>query len=98
MNREKLRESLLLLIKNKFRLSVEHLEDHLRLKEDLRIDSIMIVQLIVFIELDLKLQVPDHEVDPRAFMTVGSLLDFMQGLERLDHLEHSTDMKASERL
>lgn len=41
----------------------------------------MIVQLIVFIEIELQLQVPDDQIDPRTFATVGSLLDFMESLE-----------------
>ncbi|MHA6482892.1 phosphopantetheine-binding protein [Paenibacillus sp. strain BS8-2] len=66
------------------RLEQESLRDELRLSEDLLIDSIMIVQLIVYIELDLGLSVPDAEVDPRAFATVGSLLSFMEELEPVD--------------
>ncbi|MOA59706.1 acyl carrier protein [compost metagenome] len=58
----------------------------MRLNEDLRIDSIMIVQLIVYIELEMKLSVPDEMIDPRAFSTIGSLLEFMQGLEPLSEL------------
>lgn len=85
--REGLRAGLLRLMQDKFeRCKVEQggLRDELRLSEDLLIDSIMIVQLIVYIELDLGLSVPDAEVDPRAFATIGSLLTFMEELEPVD--------------
>lgn len=87
LNREMLRDKLAQLVNKKFRISVEQLEDSMRLNEDLRIDSIMIVQLIVYIELEMKLSVPDEMIDPRAFFTIGSLLEFMQGLEPLSELD-----------
>lgn len=83
MTRETLRARLSKLMRDKFHVQVQSLDDHLRLNEDLRIDSIMIVQLVVFIELDLLLQVPDETIDPRTFSTVGTLLDFMQKLQPL---------------
>ncbi|MDF2670571.1 MAG: phosphopantetheine attachment site family protein [Paenibacillus sp.] len=79
--RELYRERLVSLMKE--RLQVKHNEnwdDDKRLNEDLRIDSVMIVQLIVYIETELHLSVPDNEVDPRAFSTIGTLLDFMDTL------------------
>ncbi|RJE87793.1 acyl carrier protein [Paenibacillus sp. 1011MAR3C5] len=79
--REALKCELQGLIRHKFKIKVDELHDGLRLNEDLAVDSIMIVQLIVFLEVELKLQVPDDQVDPRTFATVGSLLDFMQSLE-----------------
>ncbi|RJX39254.1 acyl carrier protein [Paenibacillus pinisoli] len=79
--REALKSELQGLIRHKFKINVDELYDGLRLNEDLAVDSIMIVQLIVFLEVELKLQVPDDQVDPRTFATVGSLLDFMQSLE-----------------
>lgn len=80
-SREALKSELQGLIRHKFKINVDELHDGLRLNEDLAVDSIMIVQLIVFLEVELKLQVPDDQVDPRTFATVGSLLDFMQSLE-----------------
>ncbi|MEC2535098.1 petrobactin biosynthesis protein AsbD, partial [Bacillus cereus] len=52
----------------------------------LYIDSVMMLQLIVYIEMDVKLCVPEDEVDPKAFLTVGSLLDFMEELEPLQEV------------
>lgn len=59
----------------------ERLEDRQRLAEDLGVDSIMLMQLIVWIELEMKLDVPEHEVDARAYVTIGALLDFMLTLQ-----------------
>ncbi|MBH5319904.1 petrobactin biosynthesis protein AsbD [Paenibacillus sp. GSMTC-2017] len=81
--RDELTSKLFALMKGKFKLKLDRLNDEMRLNEDLCIDSIMIVQLIVFIEVELGLQVPDDQIDPRTFATVGSLLDFMEQLNRL---------------
>ncbi|MEC2480111.1 petrobactin biosynthesis protein AsbD, partial [Bacillus cereus] len=61
-----------------------HLEETIRLNQDLYIDSVMMLQLIVYIEMDIKLCVPEDEVDPKAFLTVGSLLDFMEELQEVN--------------
>ena len=53
------------------------LEDGHRLSEDLGVDSIMLMQLIVWIELEMRLDIPEHEVNPKAYVTIGALLDFM---------------------
>ncbi|MEC3532852.1 petrobactin biosynthesis protein AsbD [Bacillus thuringiensis] len=65
---------------------VPHLEETMRLNQDVYIDSVMMLQLIVYIEMDLKLCVPEDEVDPKAFLTVGSLLDFMEELQPLQEV------------
>ncbi|MBA9088242.1 acyl carrier protein [Fontibacillus solani] len=93
MNPDYLKEQLTTLIRDKFGIQIETLEEHLRLKEDLRMDSIMIVKLIVFIELDLMLQVPDQSIDPRAFSTVRTLLDFMLSLEPLSEQNDPVEME-----
>lgn len=84
MDREILRGQLTRVLKEKLHLNyIDELHDELRLNEDLRIDSIMIVQLIVYVETELHYVVPDDEVDPRTFSTVGSLLHFIESLTRL---------------
>ncbi|PZD95731.1 hypothetical protein DNH61_12760 [Paenibacillus sambharensis] len=60
------------------------LSEELRLNEDLRLDSVMLLQLLVLIETRLGLQVPENEVDPGIFDTVGSLVDFMQELDDMN--------------
>jgi acyl carrier protein len=51
-----------------------------RLYEDLNVDSIMVLQLVVCIEEAFNLTVPEEEMDPAVFQTVGSLVDFIHAL------------------
>lgn len=84
MNRNELKNSVFTILKEKLELNnITHIEEDMRLNQDLYIDSVMMLQLIVHIEMDLQLCVPDDEVDPKAFATVGSLLDFMESLQPL---------------
>ncbi|MBO1626714.1 acyl carrier protein [Bacillus cereus] len=84
MNREMLRMDVLKIMVEKMELkNVTDLKDTMRLNQDLYIDSVMMLQLIVYIEMDLQLCVPEDEVDPKAFSTIGSLLDFMEELQPL---------------
>ncbi|MEK4706804.1 MULTISPECIES: petrobactin biosynthesis protein AsbD [unclassified Bacillus (in: firmicutes)] len=84
MSREMLKEAVLSIMREKMELkNVTHLEETMRLNQDLYIDSVMMLQLIVYIEMDLKLCVPEDEIDPKAFLTVGSLLEFMEELQPL---------------
>ncbi|GIO13723.1 hypothetical protein J19TS2_32780 [Cohnella xylanilytica] len=51
-----------------------------RLYEDLNIDSIMVLQLVVYIEEEFGVAVPEEDVDPAVFQTLGSLVDFVERL------------------
>ncbi|EMK2593198.1 petrobactin biosynthesis protein AsbD [Bacillus cereus] len=85
MRREALKNAVLKIMIEKMELkNVTHLEETMRLNQDLYIDSVMMLQLIVYIEIDVKLCVPEDEVDPKAFLTVGSLLDFMEELQEIN--------------
>ncbi|PEC19171.1 petrobactin biosynthesis protein AsbD [Bacillus cereus] len=87
MRRETLKSAVLKIMEEKMELkNVTHLEETMRLNQDLYIDSVMMLQLIVYIEMDLKLCVPEDEVDPKTFLTVGSLLDFMEELQPLQEV------------
>ncbi|HFJ9437049.1 MULTISPECIES: petrobactin biosynthesis protein AsbD [Bacillus] len=87
MRREILKNEVLKIMKEKMELkNVTHLEETMRLNQDLYIDSVMMLQLIVYIEMDVKLCVPEDEVDPKVFLTVGSLLDFMEELQPLQEV------------
>ncbi len=96
VNRMALLHGLEHLMTNKFKLNIGPLEEKMRLSEDLRIDSVMIVQLIVYLEVELRLEVPDSMIDPRTFDTVGSLLDFMQELQPLPQLRTAAGMSSGE--
>lgn len=90
--RNELKLSLQAVLEQRLKLSIAMpLEDEVRINEDLRIDSIMLLQLLVFIEQDLRLSIPEEEVDAKAFATIGSLLDF---LERLAPMEGKRDAEA----
>ncbi|HFJ9271748.1 petrobactin biosynthesis protein AsbD [Bacillus cereus] len=85
MRREALKNAVLKIMIEKMELkNVTHLEETMRLNQDLYMDSVMMLQLIVYIEMDIKLCVPEDEVDPKAFLTVGSLLDFMEELQEVN--------------
>lgn len=59
----------------------EQLNEEDRLYEDLHIDSIMVLQLVVYIEEVFGVSVPEEDVDPAVFQTVGLLVTFIQGLQ-----------------
>ncbi|KMJ57144.1 acyl carrier protein [Bacillus sp. LL01] len=48
-----------------------------RLNEDLYMDSIMILQMILHLEVDLGFEIPDEMLVSKDFRTVGSLVDFL---------------------
>ncbi|WP_127529295.1 phosphopantetheine-binding protein [Paenibacillus kobensis] len=52
-----------------------------RLYEDLNVDSIMVLQLVVYIEEVFNVTVPEEEMDPAVFLTVGSIVDFIHALQ-----------------
>ena len=83
MRREMLKEAVLSIMREKMELkNVTHLEETMRLNQDLYIDSVMMLQLIVYIEMDLRLCVPEDEIDPKAFLTVGSCLTLWKSCSR----------------
>ncbi|AKF92579.1 petrobactin biosynthesis protein AsbD [Brevibacillus laterosporus] len=82
MKREERMEQIKEIVTKKLKLKhVVSLDESMRLQEDLFIDSIMLLQLIVYIEEEMQLMVPAKELDPRTFLTVGSLLDFIEQLQ-----------------
>ncbi|CAM4482856.1 acyl carrier protein [Paenibacillus endophyticus] len=82
--KQKLEQLLIYRLESETVRKLQPLEESIRLNEDLYLDSVMILQMIVFIEEDMRLFVPEDEVDPSIFGTVGSLLDFIIKLEPLD--------------
>ncbi|TVX92748.1 phosphopantetheine-binding protein [Paenibacillus agilis] len=84
-------EQLQQLMVDKLKLQdVPELSPTMHLHDDLGIDSVMLLQLIVHIEEDLSLIVPEDELDPSIFVTVQSLIEFMNTLEpRTVHVSNS---------
>lgn len=59
----------------------EQLKETDRLFEDLNVDSIAVLQLIVYIEEEFGVSIPEEGVDPAVFGTIGALLDFVIDLK-----------------
>lgn len=57
--------------------SIAAFHEDARLNEDLYMDSIMILQLILHLEVDLGFDIPDEMLVSKDFRTVGSLADFL---------------------
>ncbi len=82
MNRSEIIAKLKALMTENLELAeIGDLKESDRLFEDLGIDSIMVLQLVVYIEESFGLSVPEDGVDPAAYGTVGSLVDFIRGLQ-----------------
>ena len=79
--REELYQAVYDILKHKLNIPTwQSFQESARLNEDLYLDSIMILQLILHLELDLGLNIPDDMLVPKDFRTVKSLLDFLEGL------------------
>ncbi len=61
----------------------EKLSEQDRLYADLNIDSIMVLQLMVYIEEVFDIAVPEEDVDPSIFQTLGALISFIQELQEM---------------
>ncbi|USH02996.1 DUF6005 family protein [Grimontia kaedaensis] len=61
---------------------MEKFSESARLNEDLYLDSVLILQLILHLELDLGLTVPEENITAADYATVSSLADFLCRIER----------------
>ncbi|MCG7407364.1 phosphopantetheine-binding protein [Paenibacillus sp. ACRRX] len=85
MNRDQCKQQLLEVMRTKLNLHhIERLEEKMHLQEELRIDSVTLIQLLVYIELEMGYEVPDEDIEPSTFKTVEGLIDFIATLERND--------------
>lgn len=53
-----------------------------RLNEELYLDSVMVLQLLVHLELDLGFSIPEELLTDKQFATVGGLAEFLMALPR----------------
>lgn len=53
-----------------------------RLNEELRLDSVLILQLFVHLELDFGFEIPEQELTEQHLGTVGTLASFVLNLRR----------------
>lgn len=81
LNRKQLYNAVYEIMEHKLNLPmIADFKESARLNEDLYMDSVMILQLILHLELDLGVHIPDEMLVPKDFHTVSSLLDFLEGL------------------
>lgn len=77
MTRQQLIQSIYDIMENSLELpTLSSFNEDARLNEDLYMDSIMVLQLILHIELDLGIAIPDEVLVPKDFKTVGTLVSF----------------------
>ncbi|UJF31873.1 phosphopantetheine-binding protein [Paenibacillus hexagrammi] len=57
------------------------LAESLLLYEDLNVDSIMMLQLVVYLEETFEVTVPEEEISPDTFKTVGLVIDYIEALQ-----------------
>lgn len=66
-------------------MAVPHLgafSESARLNEELYLDSVMVLQLLVHLELDLGFSIPEEVLTEKQFATVGALAEFLMALPR----------------
>ncbi|MGD6831829.1 petrobactin biosynthesis protein AsbD [Sutcliffiella halmapala] len=79
MTRQEIVQSLHDILQQQMKLpSMEEFHEDARLNEDLYMDSIMILQLILHLEVDLGYDIPDEMLVTKDFRTVGTLADFLE--------------------
>jgi acyl carrier protein len=68
---------------------LDNLNEEDRIFEDLGIDSIMVLQLMIYIEESFNIEMPEESMDPGMFETVGSFVTFIKEQQNKLILENS---------
>lgn len=85
MTRQQLIKSIYDIMENSLELqTLSTFNEDARLNEDLYMDSIMVLQLILHIELDLGIAIPDEVLVPKDFKTVGTLANFLEKQQKVE--------------
>ena len=85
MTRHQLIKSIYDIMENSLELqTLSSFNEDARLNEDLYMDSIMVLQLILHIELDLGIAIPDEVLVPKDFKTVGTLASFLEKQQKVE--------------
>jgi len=85
MERKQIIAKLRTLLADRLELDVPSaLQESDRLYEDLQVDSIMSLQLVVYLEETFGVEVPEDEMDQSLLRTVGSLADYIESLLRVE--------------
>lgn len=81
MNRAFILQKLCHLIEENLEVKLpSDVQESSRIYQDLHIDSIMVLQLVVYIEEEFGVLVPEEDVDPAVFETVGAMVSFIEML------------------
>lgn len=92
MTRDETLQVIYEIMKNKLQLpTLSAFSESSRLNEDLYMDSVMVLQLILHLELDLRLDIPDEILKPNDFHTVATLANFLERLQKEQILEEVHD-------
>ncbi|MEF2966128.1 phosphopantetheine-binding protein [Paenibacillus sp. M1] len=59
----------------------DDLQESALLYEDLNVDSIVMLQLVVYLEEYFGIVVPEEEMGPDTFKTVGMVIDYVANLQ-----------------
>ncbi|MFJ7183153.1 petrobactin biosynthesis protein AsbD [Lysinibacillus xylanilyticus] len=85
MTRQQLIKSIYDIMENSLELqTLSSFNEDARLNEDLYMDSIMVLQLILHIELDLGISIPDEVLVPKDFKTVGTLASYLEKQQKVE--------------
>ncbi|MFA1737868.1 petrobactin biosynthesis protein AsbD [Lysinibacillus fusiformis] len=85
MTRQQLIKGIYDIMENSLELqTLSSFNEDARLNEDLYMDSIMVLQLILHIELDLGIAIPDEVLVPKDFKTVGTLANFLEKQQKVE--------------
>ncbi|MFS0786412.1 phosphopantetheine-binding protein [Shouchella sp. 1P09AA] len=73
-------ETIHFILKNELHVHTLHLfHEQARLNEDLAVDSVMILHLLVQLETEYGIAIPDEQLDRDTFYNVESLARFIEG-------------------
>ncbi|WP_391559052.1 petrobactin biosynthesis protein AsbD [Robertmurraya sp.] len=79
MKRDEIFSVLYDIMKNHLELpTISKFHEHARLNDDLFMDSILILQLILHLEVHHQFEIPDEMIVARDFQTVGSLVSLLE--------------------
>ncbi|MDQ0193751.1 phosphopantetheine-binding protein [Paenibacillus wynnii] len=78
MNSEQVTAKILEVIKDKFNNDLNLEENNIQLLEaGLNLDSLQILELVMYLEDELSILIPDDELDPEIFTDIQSLASFL---------------------
>jgi acyl carrier protein len=58
------------------------LDERTRLNQDIYLDSVMVLELLVMLEIELGFSIPEDAPARENFVTLGTLAEFLLGLNR----------------